>query len=132
MHFIDGEKGRIIPLIVGTGGVARGDMVVISSGKVVKAAAAAGDGTIVGIALETVAQNGTAAVELFDNRIATSTYTGTTKTSVVAADLGTVFDLTNEKTVNLDDTTGGMCVCVGFDNNAKTINFVIPEVKKYL
>lgn len=47
-----------------------------------------------------------------------------TKTSVVDADLGTAFDLgaaAQSVNIDLDDTTGGAWVCVGYDNANKKI-----------
>jgi len=46
-------------------------------------------------------------------------YTGSLKTSLTNADIGTVFDLDggDPKKINLDDTTGGAWVVVGFDND---------------
>jgi len=46
-------------------------------------------------------------------------YTGTSKTSLTNADIGTAFDLdaSDGKKINLDDTTGGAWVVVGFDND---------------
>ena len=51
---------------------------------------------------------------------------GPALTALTDAKLGTVFDLDDETTVDLDDTDGGCAVCVGYDNNACTIDFKIP------
>lgn len=49
-------------------------------------------------------------------------YVGSTKTSLTLADLGTAFDLSasDPTVIDLDDSTGGAWVCVGFDNTKKT------------
>ena len=121
-----------IQLIVGAGGVVRGDLVVIASDLVVKAAAAPVDATILGIATETADAAELIIVELIENNTVMSDYAGTTKPTLADTDLGTAFDLTDSTKVNLDDTIGGACICVGYDNNIKQIMFVIPQAKRYL
>lgn len=56
------------------------------------------------------------------------TYAGTTKTTLADTDLvTTLFDLTNATTMNLDDTTGGMCSVVDYDNVRKTADVIIAD-----
>lgn len=55
-------------------------------------------------------------------------YAGTTKTSLADTDLvTTLFDLTDASTMNLDDTTGGMCSVVAYDNTRKTADVIIAD-----
>jgi len=117
---------RVKKLIAGTGGTAAGDLVVWSSDTVVKVAAAAAAGTIVGIALETVLADAMVAVSIIKPEdIIEAIYTGSTKTSLADTDIGTAFDVTGPTTVDLDDTTGGFCVCVGYNNTVNIIKFMI-------
>lgn len=125
-----GGKSLVKKLIVGTGGVTKGCLCVVSSNTVVKAAAAPSAATVVGIALETASASATAAIEFPANRIIRAKYTGSSKTSLADADLTKVFDLSDENTVNLDDTTGGCCFCVGYDNTNSTIDFMLTEASK--
>lgn len=131
MYLSDGKAARTLRFIAGTNGSTRGAMMVISAGKAVKAAAAHTAATVLGIAKNTVAADGIVEIEMADDRLVTAAYTGSSKTSLADTDIGTVFDLSDSVTVNLDDTTGGMCICQGYDNTAKTITFVIPEASKY-
>ncbi len=117
---------NIKTFIAGTGGVANGDLVVWSSGKVVKAAAAAGAGTIVGIAQATVDADALVGVAIIKSGdIIEAVYTGSSKTSLADTDFGTIFDTTGPTTVDLDDTTDGYCVCVGYDNTVNLIKFMV-------
>ena len=133
MKILNGDTNPILKCEVGSGGATKGDMVVISSGAVVKAAAAPSAATIIGIALETGAQG--AFIDVMQIKSGTrirSEYTGSSKTSLADTDLLTAFDLTDANTVNLDDTTGGPCVCIGYDNNNDTIDFMVPASLLYL
>lgn len=58
----------------------------------------------------------------YDNVVFEVPYVGSTKTSLADADIGTAFDLyaSDLGKINLDDTTGGAWVCVGYDNAKKT------------
>jgi hypothetical protein len=119
-------------MVAGTGGGVKGDMAVVSSSTAVKAAAAPTAATVLGVFVETVAAGAMAqiAVPGKDGKIR-SEYTGSSKTSLADADIGKVYDLSDENTVNLDDTTGGIAVCQGYDNDNDTIDFVIPEAAMY-
>lgn len=131
--FITNATPNVIRLITGSGGLAAGDMVVISSGKAVKAAAAAGAATIVGIARETTAENAVCAIDqITSETIISATYTGSSKTSLAATDVGTLFDLSSASVVNLDDTTDPIAVCVGYNNTTKQILFKITAADLYL
>jgi hypothetical protein len=119
-------------MVAGTGGGVKGDMAVVSSSTAVKAAAAPTAATVLGVFVETVAAGAMAqiAVPGKDGKIR-SEYTGSSKTSLADADIGKVYDLSDENTVNLDNTTGGIAVCQGYDNDNDTIDFVIPEAAMY-
>lgn len=114
--------------------IVAGSLVVMNTGKLDVAAAAATAGTVVGVAMEdkttlSGAVTATDVVYVDDNpgSIYTMPYDGTgTKKTVTNADLGTRFDLvTNAYTVDLDDTTDGFLKCVGYDNDAGTMDVQI-------
>ncbi|MGE5631384.1 MAG: hypothetical protein ACM3TR_09845 [Caulobacteraceae bacterium] len=132
MKNIDGRTPTRVPVIAGAGGIAVGDLVVGTLSAAVKAAAAPSAGTVIGICTVAAAQSAVGEVELISGRVLRAPYTGSTKTSLADTDFGTVFDLSNSTTVNLDDTTGGCCVCVGYDNNNDTIDFRVPESFLYI
>lgn len=106
-----------------------GSVVVLATGKASVAAAAAAAGTVLGVAYQDYTTGGsvTAAdvikVDINPNSIYEFPYSGSTKTSLTDSDKGTQFDLgANAFTVNLDDTTGGYFMCVGYNNTRKTID----------
>lgn len=131
MYLSDGKAGRILKFIAGSGGSTRGALMVVSSGKAVKAAAAPTAATVLGIACNTVSADGIVEIEAIDNRMVTAAYTGSTKTTLADTDIGTAFDLDDSLTVDLDDVADGICICQGYDNEGKTITFIIPEASKY-
>jgi len=60
-------------------------------------------------------------------------FAGTTKTTLAQADLyKTKFDLSDQVTINLDDTTGGMCMVIGYDNTKQTADVVISTTGQVL
>jgi hypothetical protein len=128
MFIRDGKTSTVVKLLVGSGGVTKGDLVAVSSGKIVKAAAQAT--AALGIALESASENDYALVDVAGGRIITAEFTGSGKTSLADTDLGTVFDLSDENTVNLDDTSGGICLCVGYNNEKGTIDFILTEASR--
>lgn len=104
--------------------VLAGSIVVVSSGKLTVGAAAASAGTVAGVALEAIT-TGTSVdaddsidVDINPSSIYWMAVTGSSKTSLTDADIGTLFDLSNAYTVNLDDTTGGYCQYVGGYNSS--------------
>ncbi len=55
-------------------------------------------------------------------------FAGTTKTTLADTDLvTTLFDLTDAKTINLDDTTGGMCSVIDYNNTLKYADVIIAD-----
>lgn len=120
----------VVKRTVGTGGVASGSLSVMSSNTAVKGAAAATDGTIFGVACaDFEATTVGDFYKITDDTIIGAKYTGSTKTSLTDADLGKIFDLSDDATVNLDDVTGGCCVCEGYNNDNDIIYFKIAPAK---
>lgn len=128
MYLIDGRQSTVVPLTVGTGGVTKGDLVVWSSNTVVKAAAGDKTDDIVGIALETALDTATAQIELVLDRVVRAPYAGT-ETNLA---LGKVYDLTDSTKVNIDDVGDGSCLCVGFDKEADTIDFIVVQADRFV
>lgn len=58
----------------------------------------------------------------YDNVVFEVDYVTGTKKTLANSDIGTAFDLksTALNKIDLDDTTGGAWVCVGYDNDKKT------------
>lgn len=132
MYIASGEKA-VLPFIAGSGGVAVGELCVISSGKVVEAGAAASAATIVGICVQAALENAVALVDIIgEGTVVAAKYTGSSKTSVADTDFGTLFDIDDGLTVDLDDTTDGIALCVGYDNTCDEIHFVITAADRYL
>ncbi len=113
--------------------ITRGTLLALSGG--LAAVAASGSTAILGVAQApkttgvSVTDADTVPVLMARNAVFKVGYTGTTKTSVSSADNGTAFDInTGALTINLDDTTGGMCkLFATFDNTAKTAHVVISD-----
>lgn len=126
MFLRDGQSSNVHKLVVGTGGVTKGDLCVISGNTVVKAAAAPTAATVIGIALETAVATALAAIEIAGGRVITAPYAGT------ASNLATnkVFDLTDSTKVNIDDVTGGVCFCVGYNTEKTTLDFVLTAASR--
>ena len=114
--------------------IAVGDVVVLATGKVSVAAAAAAAGTVLGVARTAITTGGTVdaddtiLVETNPEMIYSMPYEGSTKTSLTKEDIGTSFDLGSDaQTVNLDDTTDGYFLCLGFDNDEDRIKALIQN-----
>lgn len=99
----------------------KGEMANMENGLLDNGAAA--DSDIVGIvnAGFTAAEGDPVEIVLaLDDVVFKAPYTGTTKTSLDDGDIGTAFDYdATGDGINLDDTTDGMWVCVGYDNDAE-------------
>lgn len=128
MYFIDGKMSTVVNLKVGTGGVAKGDLCVISSSTVVKAANAATAATVVGIATAAAIDTAMVGVELCGDRVIRAPYAGN------ETNLGTnkIFDLTDATKVNIDDAAGGSCFCVGYDAINNTLDFIVPMAQRII
>ncbi len=115
---------------VGTGGTAAGSLCVMSSNTAVKAANAASDATIFGIACAAYDSGDVGDFfEVNEDTMIASKYTGSSKTSLTDADLGKVFDLSSDVLVDLDDTSGGCASCEGYDNDNDLIFFKVVSAK---
>lgn len=117
--------------------ITEGMALILSSGLAAKATA--GSTAILGVAAHdkttgaSVTSADTVLVYLDPNAEFEVGYTGSTKTSLSDADLGTAFDInTDAISINLDDTTGGMCVVVGYDNTAKTARVKFKSASRAL
>ena len=133
MLILNNEK-LVVPFIVGTGGVTKGDLVVLSAGTVVKATAGVTASTVVGIACDTKVAEAIVLVDVITSGttvIAPFTVAGTKKT-FADTDLGLVYDISNATTVNPDDTTGGCALITGYDNKTLEVRFVVPKASCYL
>lgn len=133
MKNLSGNNSKVHPFIVGTGGVAKGDLVTFSAGTVIKAVEAISTAIIVGIAEEAGAADAIVNVRLLESgdKVEVS-YTGSTKTSLADTDLGTLFDLDDAQTIDLDDTTGGFMLLVGYNNDVDLAVCLIPKPLMYL
>lgn len=118
--------------------IAEGDLVAASSGLAVAAAAAST--AIIGIAgapittgASPVAGVDRIPVTLVKDAVIRIDYTGSTKTTLTAADkFTTLFDLGTKRTLNLDDTTGGMLQVIDYNNTNKTADVVVTAASQYL
>jgi len=132
MEILNG-KYEVIQLIVGTGGVADGDLVVISAGTIVASADGDKTATVVGIALDDGDVDDVVAVAaISEGAILQAPYAGATKTTLTDADLGTLFDVDTETQIDLDDTIAGCALCIGYNNDVNLIKFMIPASFLYL
>lgn len=111
-----------------------GDLIQINATSRKGEKAVAASDTLIGIANASIA-TGSAVTEddnipviLLDGAIIRVGYVGTEKTSLAEGDLySTLFDLADEKSIGLDDTTGGMCRVVAYDNEKNTADVVIAR-----
>ena len=111
--------------------IAEGDLVQIDATSRYLRVAAAASTTLVGIAVEAITTTGTVtaadAIKVIPltGIVVRMKYTGSSKTTLADTDLlTTIFDITNPTTINLDDTTGGMCSVVGYNNTNATADIV--------
>lgn len=117
----------------------QGDLVAIDATSRYLIPAVAASANLVGIAAQSITTSASvtpndkiAVLPLTDVVIRVS-YAGSTKTTLADTDLvTTLFDLSNATTINLDDTTGGMCSVVDYDNTRKTADVIIAaaNIKK--
>jgi len=120
MYFIEAKPSTVINQTVGTGGIAKGEIGMLSSATLIDATAAASDATLVGIALADYDAADVGQFELLGNRVIRAEYTGTATPAI-----GNVYDLSDGHTVNSDDTTDGVFFCVGVNATAKTVDGII-------
>jgi hypothetical protein len=133
MQIVNGEI-RNIPMIVGTGGLTKGCLCVVSGGKAVKAAAAVSAATLLGIACDDYDADDIAQIALVGEGtevMAPFITTGTKKT-FADTDLGKVYDLSDSLKIAPDDTTGGCALLIGYDNDTLEVRFLVPQASRYL
>lgn len=112
--------------------IKQGDLVQINATSRKAEAAVAASATLLGIAEHDITTTGTVTdadnllVTPLRDRVIRIAYVGTTKTTLVETDLyATKFDLSDKKTLNLDDTTGGMLLVLAYNNTKKTADVVV-------
>lgn len=119
--------------------IVAGNLLVVSSGRAAKAAAAAAYNTVLGVALADITTGGSVGDDdvipvliLTQYAVLRATYLpGVSKTSLAAGDkFGTMYDIdvngaTGKQTVNLGDTEGGFLKVVGYDNDNKTVDVIV-------
>lgn len=109
----------------------KGELLYDNSGAVAVAAQTSQAVTgILGVALENAKKSTKCSIESINGAVMEIDYkSGTTKTSFADTDLGTTYDVyvsSHKFYINLDDTTGGCLVLVGYDNDAKKAYVTIP------
>jgi hypothetical protein len=132
---LDNTQANLVSLQINANQtIVDGDLIVISSGKGSKAGAAAS--AIFGIAKGAITTGGTVTADdaipvmpINEKSVLRMGYSGSTNTSVDASEMyTTAYDITDTtQKVNLDDTTGGMMLIVGYDNTAKTVDVVVKK-----
>lgn len=112
-----------------------GDLVQIDATSRKIVAAVAASTTLVGIANRSITTGASVTskdnigVTLLKSVVVRVSYVGTTKTTLAETDLYTTkFDLNDKNSINLDDTTGGMCQVIAYDNTQKTADVVISTL----
>lgn len=134
-YMIDGKSNPTIVKwpVAASQTITKGELLELASGRAQTAAAASL--VILGVAEADITTGASVTdadaipVLLARNAVFDVDYTGATKTSVSSADNGTAFDLNaGAQSINLDDTTGGMCkMFLSYDNTAKTVHVVIDD-----
>lgn len=111
--------------------IVKGDLVQINATSRKLEAAAAASTTLVGIAEADITTGASVTakdkipVSLIRGQVFLIDFTGTTKTTLADTDrYTTLFDLGDKKTLNLDDTTGGMLKVLSYNNTKKTAEVV--------
>lgn len=133
MYIVNGER-IVRQFIAGVGGVTNGDLVVNSSGTVIKATDPVTAGTLVGIALEDVASGGLVMVDVITagTTVLSRFVTTGTKKTFAGTDIGLVYDLADSRNVDPDDTTGGCALIAGYDNDTLEVTFNVPASLLYV
>jgi hypothetical protein len=111
--------------------ISEGDIVQIDATSRWIEAAAAASTTLVGIACQSITTGASVtaddAIDVIPltGIVVRMDYTGSSKTSLADTDLvTTLFDIDNGTTIDLDDTTGGMCSVVAYDNDNDTADVI--------
>ncbi len=119
--------------------IVAGDLLIISAKKASKAGAAAAIDTILGVAAEAITTTTATDASIISyypaqaDMVWRAQYLTTgTKTSFTDADLNTVYDIDANTKINPDDTTGGFCELVGYNNTDKVAFVRIIAAQLYL
>jgi len=119
-------------MVAGSGGGSKGAVAVVSSGTAVKATTNPSAGTVLGIFAEDASAGGTAYIAVPDaNAIIRTPYDTDNSATLDDDDLGTAFALADEESVDIDETSNGVAVCQGYDNDNGTIDFVFTKAAMY-
>lgn len=111
-----------ISYTVGTGGVKKGQICVISGNTAVTASEGVSTAIVIGVALDTVAEGSIGYFADLNGAILEfDIYQGGATDTFVAADVGKAFDIyvdgtTKEMFIDPNDTTGAMVVLMSYDN----------------
>lgn len=114
------EALKQMSFIVGSGGVSAGDLVTLSSAKVIASTTA--DTDIIGVAQEDGDEDDVVAVELAENNLIEADYTGT----FADADIGSSFDLADAQTVDQGTTANGDVMLMNYDADTAKCWILIP------
>ena len=128
-----GTFDNIVEILVNdTQTILKGDIIIVSSGKAsLGADGTCTDGVVLGTATHAITTTTATATDILkvdvDKKgIYRFDYAGSSKTSLAATDLyDTIFDVNDAHTVDLDDTTGGCCIVVDYDNTAETCDVIL-------
>lgn len=114
----------VFPFYAGTGGIAKGQLGMLSSATVIDATAGQSTAVLLGIAVADYDAGEVAYLEdLRGSLIEMPIYQGGTTDVFADADIGKAFDMyVDSGVMKLDpnDTTGGMFVLYSYDNDAQT------------
>lgn len=137
IEMIDGRNQAVVKYFnVGASQtINEGDLVQIDATSRKIVAGVAASTTLVGIANRSITTGASPTakdnigVTLLKNAVVRLSYVGTTKTTLAEADLySTKFDLSDKVSINLDDTTGGMCQVLAYDNTKKTADVLVTTL----
>ena len=107
------------------GTVIKGDLLVLSTNTFIRTGDAP-SGTIMGIAMEAGVTTEVILIQLVTSEpILSAKYYGTSKTSLTDADISKTFDFYGYDSIDLDDTTGGVAMCVDYDNDIDVMHFIL-------
>ncbi len=107
------------------GTVSKGDLLVLSTNTFVRTGDAP-SGTIMTIALEDGVSTDVILMQLVTSEpILSAKYYGSSKTSLTDADISKTFDFYGYNSIDLDDTTGGVAMCVDYDNDIDVMHFIL-------
>lgn len=124
------KADRFIHAIVGTGGLYKGQLAVLSSGTAIQASEGIASAIVLGVALEDYAEGAIASlIPVQDNEFEMDVYQGGSTDTFVAANVGVPFDIyvdTEDTYLDANDTTGAFLVLQSYDNtnHKATVRFL--------